>query len=78
MTAEDGRPIPQVAHVQRDCPDRAWCLCVGFCYQAYLRRPSCRDRADCLPGPLTAVCHVCGQVYLKSEGHDCQGPPRRA
>ena len=47
MTAEDGRPIPPVAHVQRDCPDREWCLCVGFCYQAYLLRPECRDNPTC-------------------------------
>ena len=26
----------------------------------------------------TAVCYVCGQVYIKAKGHDCPGPRRIA
>lgn len=28
------------------------------------------------PG-TTAVCMVCGAVYVKAKGHDCQGPRTR-
>lgn len=25
----------------------------------------------------TAVCYVCGQVYVKAKGHNCPGPRTR-
>ena len=41
----DGEPVPAVTHAQESCRDRQFCLCVGFCFQAYLTRPECRDWA---------------------------------
>lgn len=39
----DGEPIPAVTHAQENCRDRQYCLCRGFCFQAYLMRPECRN-----------------------------------
>lgn len=41
----DGEPVPAVTHAQESCRDRQYCLCRGFCFQAYLMRPECRDWA---------------------------------
>lgn len=54
---------------QGGCHDDKWCARLGWCFAAYLLRPQCLDK--------TAVCPTCGEVYFKSQGHKCPGPPKR-